>query len=69
MALVIRGKYAGVEFTIHHYCSDWVSSTKGEIFHISSVRFTEEEFRRIVDSKMINNCFIPNFTKCRFILK
>ena len=69
MALVIRGKYAGIEFTVHQYCSNWVSSKDGVVYHISSVRFTTEEFKHIVDSKLIDSCFKPNFDKCRFILQ
>jgi len=48
MANILRGKRKGQTVEVHQWCNDWVMAD-GEIFAVTQLQFTEEEFQRIKD--------------------
>jgi len=66
MAKVIRGKDIGEIIEIKSYLNNMITSTQGKDYLVTDIKFTEEEFHKIVGSHRIADKFKPNFTFCVF---
>lgn len=55
MAIVLRGKLKGSKVKINQWCNNWVTGTlsnnRPKVFSLTSLKFTPNEFKRILTTK------------------
>jgi hypothetical protein len=48
MATILRGKRKGQEIKIHQSCNDWVTDEDNNVYRVTGLKFTEEEFAKVL---------------------
>lgn len=69
METILRGSRKGEQVEISQWCNDWVSLQDGKILSPTSLRYTEKEFKEILEhdnNGMMFLIFEPDHEKLTF---